>query len=205
MYTALLATSQTLAAYLRKRLEADTNLRLFFDPALGGNMIVSLRNPEDMSENNDQGLSMWLYRIVRDDERLNAPPDLLGQTQLRRTPLPLRVHFLMTPVVNRQTVGGAELAQTVLGKVLQALYDHPEFRGADFEGDFKGTTLELRARLEPLALDEMSRIWDALGASYQLSVSYEVAVVLIDSEVVEDTSLVREVEPEYGVIVAGGG
>jgi hypothetical protein len=108
-------------------------------------------------------------------------------------------------LVSRKTAAGAETEQLILGKVLQALNDHPEFRGADFKNsDFEGTMLELRARLEPLALEEMTQVWDALEGPYQLSVSYEVTVILIDSDVVEQSSPVIEVEPEYGVIVGAG-
>lgn len=76
MYTARLATSQTLQAYLRTRLENDLNLGTFFNPALGGTMVVSLRNQEEMAEKSDRGLSMWQYRITRDD-RLNDSPERL--------------------------------------------------------------------------------------------------------------------------------
>jgi len=66
MYTALLASSQTLSDFLQHRLESDPNLRTLFDSGLGGSMVVSLRNPEEMTERSDQGLSRWLYRITRD-------------------------------------------------------------------------------------------------------------------------------------------
>ena len=56
MYTALVATSQTIATFLRNRLESDSNLGPFFNPALGGTMIVSLSNPQEMLENNLEGL-----------------------------------------------------------------------------------------------------------------------------------------------------
>jgi len=39
--------------------------------------------------------------------------------------------------------------QSVLGKVLQSLYGHPLFMGADLAGDFSGTQTEIRARMEP--------------------------------------------------------
>src|SRR5215831_4415206 len=58
MYTALLATSQTLADFIQKQLENDPTLRTFFNAGLGGTMVVSLGNPEEMSERNEQGLSL---------------------------------------------------------------------------------------------------------------------------------------------------
>ena len=39
--------------------------------------------------------------------------------------------------------------------------------------------MELKVRLEPLTLEEITRVWEALEGSYQLSVSYEVSVVNI--------------------------
>ncbi len=203
MYTALSATSLTLAEYLRQRFVSDSNLARFFDPGRGGTMVVSLNTPQEMTENGTQGLSLWLYRVVKDEQRSNMPPERLDRNQLRRTPLPVRLHYLVTPIVNIEAEASPETEQVLLGKVLQAFHDYPRLRGTDLQGDFAGTTAELNVRLEPLSLEEITRVYDALNRSYQLSVSYEVSVVYIHSErQAEDISPVEVALPEYGVIVS---
>lgn len=201
MYTALLATSQTLQTFIQDRLENDLNLRTFFNSAFGGTMIVSLRNPEEMGERNEQGLSAWLYRVTRDEDRLNDPPERLSPFLSRRPPLPLRLHYLFTPVVDPTTANNAEVEQSVLGKVLQSLHGHALFTGADLAGDFSGTSTEIRTRLEPMSLEDITRIWNALEQPYHLSVSYEATLVRIDSEVFDSVSPVLQAIPKYGVIV----
>lgn len=203
MYTALRATSQALAAYLRQRFEADPNLGLLFDAAQGGTLVVSPSTPHEMSERPVEGLSIWLYRVVRDEERLNRPQIRIDRQRFRRPPLPVRLHYLITPIINSNTDGASETEQEILGKVLQIFHDHAVLRGADFpsNNDFSGTQTELNVRLETMGLEEITRVWEALEGSYQLSVSYEVSVVDIDSMLEEDGSPVEVVMPEYGLIV----
>jgi uncharacterized protein DUF4255 len=76
-------------------------------------------------------------------------------------------------------------------------------RGAELQAEFAGTEIELRVRLEPLTLEEITRVWEALEGSYQLSVSYELSVVNIVPELEsERVSPVEIAIPEYGVIVS---
>lgn len=202
MYTALRATSLTLVEYLRQRFAADSILGPRFDPIVGGTMVISLNSPQEMIQNNAEGVSVWLYRVVRDEERLNIPPERITPDQVRPTPLPVRLHYLVTPITSQNAPGGPESEQVFLGKVLQALYDHPIIRGTDLRDDFTGTTVELTVRLETLGLDQISLVWEALDGSYQLSVSYEVGVVSIFSErEPADITPVEVALPEYGVIV----
>ena len=204
MYTALRATSLTLAEFLLQRFISDAGLAAFFDPGMGGTMRVTLATPEEMAGNDKEGLSVWLYRVARDEERLNAPPERVSYNQVRRAPLPLRLHYLMTPVTASKDVeGGPETEQAILGKVLQALHDHPVMRGTDLMGELSGTAAELAVRLEAMTLEEIARVWDALDGSYQLSVSYEVSVVLIATDnQPESVTPVEVVMPEYGQIVS---
>ena len=167
-------------------------------------MVVSLNNPREMFTN-QEGLSVWLYRVVRDDLRLNDPPNRLGPNLDRRPPLPVRLHYLMTPLVRSGSTSSPEVEQTVMGKVLQTFHDHPRFQGADLQGDFTGTGLEFHVRIEPLSLEDITRIWMALTASYQLSVSYEVAIVNIDSTRVERVSPVLVAEPRPAPIIEESG
>jgi hypothetical protein len=99
MYTNLRATSQTLARFLETRFQADALLSAIFS---GGGMVVSLNTPQEMTGKPAEGLSVWLYRVIRDDQRLNDPPERLGPNQLRPQRLPMRLHYLMTPVTNRK-------------------------------------------------------------------------------------------------------
>jgi uncharacterized protein DUF4255 len=199
MYTALNATSQTIQNFLETRLRIEDPLRTSF--TVGG-MVVSLHTPREMADRPAEGLSVWLYRVIRDDQRLNDPPTRIGPTQTRPAPLPLRLHYLMTPVTD-PTTGNPLTEQLILGRVLQAFHSHSVLRGSDLQAEFTGTETELKMRLEPLSLEEITRVWEALEGSYQLSVSYEVSIVNIDSDLEpESVAPVTVALPEHGLIVS---
>lgn len=199
MYTHLLAATNTLADFLRARLEADPQLGLFFDPGQGGNMVVSLSNPQELAQL--EGVSVWLYRVVRDENRLNDPNVRLGPNETRRPPLPVRLHYLITPFVRNTNVNASETEQLVMGKIMQSLHDHPLFTGNELAGDLRDGNHEFSVRLETLTLEELTRVWAALERPYQLSISYEAAIVLIESERTTRVAPVVIAEPVPGVIV----
>jgi hypothetical protein len=105
---------------------------------------------------------------------------------------------LITPVATDPLTRHA-----LLGKVLQVMNDHAILRGADLQGILQGTTDQLRVVLETLSLEDLSLVWDALSEPYQLSVSYMVQLVSIDSaEQPVKTSLVIEKNTQYTQILS---
>lgn len=202
MYTSLYSTSTTISSYLRAQLEALPAPGLGFGGA--GTRIVSLNSPQEMREDMKQeGLAVWLYRVERDAMRLNQPPERIASDLLRPPPLPLHLHYLMAPVTFKSSGGSPDIEQKILGRVIQALHSRPILRGVDFQNtDLEGTDAEVHVHLEALGLDEMSRLWEALEGSFQLAVSYEVAVVNVDPAL--EPVRVAPVEiamPEFSVVV----
>jgi hypothetical protein len=197
--TALRATSRTIADFLQARFESDPDLgTLFSAPGL---MRVYLNSPTQMTGAR-AGLSVWLYQVVRDESTLNRLPQRISPVLTRRVPLPVKLHYLFTPITNDDGDDAPETEQVILGKVLQCFHDHPQLVGVDLRDDFEGTDAKVTVRLEPLSVDQMSRIWDALEASFQICVSYEVTVVDIEtSNQPELGPPVRIPLPEVGVIV----
>jgi hypothetical protein len=176
---------------------------LLFDSGSGGTMVVSLNSPQEMTENNEQGVSLWLYRVVKDGERANDSMERISGTQMRRRPLPLSLEYLVTPIVTaRDNHGSPETEQTILGKIVQIFHDHPILSGISLQDDFLGTDVELHVHLESLSIDESARIFDALERSFQLSLSYQVGMVQVDSEHEPlAASSVQTAAPDFGVIV----
>ena len=145
---------------------------------------------------------MWLYRVVRDDSRLNDPPRLRplpnGTVEVLPPALPLRLHYLMTPLVD----DGPDTEQRILGRVLQHFHMQPILSGAALRGDLLGSSTEVHVRLEALSLDETSRVWEALDGNFQLCVSYEVSLANIDNLVQPVRApLVESVQPQHGQLV----
>jgi len=204
MYQALNATSQTLRQFLRTRIEGDPFLFAPAAPYRARGMVVSLQTPIEMREAGREGVSVWLYRVLRDDLRANDPPRRISLTEMKPAPLPMRLHYLVTPITSREALGDPDTEQYLLGKVLQVLHAQPILRGAELAGELAGTSVELHVRLEALALEEITRVWDALDGSYQLSVSYEVSVVELDSAREPDGfEPVQQLHTELAQIVAG--
>ena len=181
MYTVLAAVSETLRQMIADAVAADIGpggLAGFFS----GVGIVSLETPREMRDDNHQGLSLWLYRVERDDQRLNDPPRIRplpgGGIEIMPTPLPLRLHYLVTPLAD----GSPDREQRILGLVMQVFHTQSIVSGPLLRGDLAGTDSEFHLHLEALGVDEIARVWEALDGSYQLCVSYEVSLARIETQ-----------------------
>lgn len=201
MYTVLAATSQTLRQMLLDAMLSDvgpSGLATFFT----GTTTVSLETPQEMVAASHQGLSVWLYRVARDEQRLNDPPEVRtlpsGDVTVLPPPLPLRLHYLLTPISR----SSPSMEQRILGRAMQLLHTVPIISGSLLQGELAGTAAELHVHLEALGIEEITRVWDALEGSYQLSVSYEVTLarISVNSEPLR-MSLVESVEASEGLIV----
>ena len=142
------------------------------------NVNVYLNSPIEMQTSNlIPGISLWLFKVSRMAEMVNEPPERKSPNQLARTPLPVVLHYLVTPMAADPIA-----RQTLLGRVLQVCNDHAILRVTDLQGVLANTTEQLRVNLEMLTVEELSLVWEALGEPYQLSVTYLVQVAKIDSD-----------------------
>ena len=127
------------------------------------------------------GLSVWLYQVTADEFARNAPAgaaEANGRlTRFRRAPLPVNLHYLVTPLNPTPAA-----AQETLGKVLLALHDQPAL-----EVDDPDVSQTVRVSLAADHLDDRAKLWEALGKPYRLSVCYTVRTVrLVSAELTSD-------------------
>ena len=170
-FTAVRAVTETLFGILQAGITNSA------DPQLQG-VPIDLRSPKEMREANGvTGVSLWLYRITRDADTLNRPPERISPNQYRRSALPLHLYYLVTPLVTKP-----EDRQTLIGRVLQLFNDNSVLSGATLADSLAGSQEAFRVTLETLTLEELTRVWHSLAEPYDLSVSYEVQVVSIDSD-----------------------
>jgi hypothetical protein len=164
--------SRRLAATLREAFLADPTLGPMFT---AGGHVVSLRTPREMRSGTptERGLSVWLYHVERHGTLSNRWPERVGPNELRRPPLPVTLHYLLSALST-----GSENEQLILGKVLQVLNDRRTLAPDPARPDLDDT---LRVHLEPLDLESITRVWAALDTSYELCVGYAVEPVNIAS------------------------
>jgi hypothetical protein len=200
--TAIRATSRTLADHLQSEFASDPDLGPFFSG--GGSMRVLLNTPAEMTGARS-GLSVWLYRVTRDELTLNRPPERIGPTTVRPAPLPVRLHYLISPITGVDADDATATEQVILGKVLQVLHEHPQLSGVDLKDDLQGTRAVITARFESLNVDELARIWDALERPYRTSISFEVTVVDIEARTRDEVGPPVEVPLLDPVLIVSGG
>lgn len=174
-FTVIRAVTETLKALLEEHITNSS------EPQLNG-VAIDLRSPKEMREDvgsgvmGARGVSLWLYQVSRNADLLNHPPRRVDD-RLERHPIPINLCYLLTPIMNDPLD-----EQTLLGRALQVFNDHGTVAGATLQGSLAGGSEKLRLNLEPLSLEELTRVWDALKESYQLSVGYLVQAVSIDSD-----------------------
>lgn len=122
-------------------------------------------------------VSLWLYRVERFGELENAPAKTSSNGRLIPPPLPLILHYLLTPLTNDELT-----AHRLLGIAMQALNSHsrlgPEFTHDALSGVNDGA---LGIHLEKQSFEDSLRVWQALNEPYRLSVPYFAQYVAIES------------------------
>jgi hypothetical protein len=204
-FTAIAGVGDTLVSVLWTEMQNDNQVDLRRIISQEDN--ISLESPADLDKapHGIAKLSIYLYRVVEDAYCKNNTSVPGNGAKLRKPPLALDLYYLVTPRLD-----SARDHHIVLGKVMQVFYDRCELSGTDLAGLLKNTDAQLRIILNPVTLEETTRIWQAMELSYRLSVCYLVRVVLVDSlvetsapPVVRRTSVsgeARQEEPASNVV-----
>ena len=140
---------------------------------------ITFLDPTQAARDASNRLSLWLYHIDLDGiVRNQVPPPVVragdsGGMSVPDVPIPLLLHYLVTPLIEP---GEGDLV--VLGRVLQVFHANGIF---DTQDQTDGGQ-SLRLTFEPLAIDQISLLWQALASPMRLSVGYQVRIVRIDGE-----------------------
>ena len=140
---------------------------------------VVLSTPDELGRFTPRqpSVTVLLYQVGVHGEMRNAPRRVLASGATQRPPLPLELHFLITPWTPLPRD-----AYRILGAAARTLYDRTVLGFADLLGP--GTwapddTVELL--LESLPVETQFDIWKPADIPYRLSLSCLARVVGIDS------------------------
>jgi hypothetical protein len=144
---------------------------------------VSLHDLQGNIPTNPGLLAVFLYEVTEDASTRNRPMQRVvapGGTVLRKPPMTLILRYLIVPFA-----GDRMTEQRMLGQAMRTLYDNAIFSGPDLRGSpapagLVGSSDILATTLDPLTLEERTRVWHAVQRPYRLSISYQIRVANID-------------------------
>jgi hypothetical protein len=159
---------------LRRRLQRA------LDASLPGTR-VTLR-PPDKARDGQAGnqVNLFLFRAAPNASWRNVATGPPGAGGPRQPPLALDLLYLMS-AHGRDDDDAEPFSHRLLGEAMRALHEQPVLEPAELAPATAGSVAErVRVTLQPLSLEEMTKLWTIFQAPYRLSVVYEATVVLID-------------------------
>ena len=155
------------------------------DPLLQGTA-VTMQPPDEARGANppDRQLNLYLYQVMPNASYRNADiPRQLRPGETGQPPLALNLYYLLTAyaIDDQQPV-----SHRILGRAMAVLNDHPLLGRREIETALPNTGLSeqferVRLSLQPLALEDIFKLWSGFQTHYRLSAAYEATVVLIES------------------------
>jgi len=155
------------------------------DPLLQGTA-VTMQPPDEARGANppERQLNLYLYQVMPNAGYRNADvPRQLRPGETGQPPLALNLYYLLTAyaIDDQQPV-----SHRILGRAMAVLNDHPLLGRREIEAALPNTGLSeqferVRLSLQPLALEDIFKLWSGFQTHYRLSAAYEATVVLIDS------------------------
>ncbi len=181
IYTVIDGVTRTLAGFIEAQMPVPVN---FED------------SPADNIPDTNPLVHLYLYRVEINPFFANSAFLTPTQGEVQDPPIGLNLMYLITPRGPNQSQ-----IQLTLGQVIKVFHDTPIIPPSAFHATLADTTEELRVVPRPLSLQEMTEFWRSFEQrSYRLSITYEVSVVLIDTDVSRPVSRVEERRVEVGQI-----
>ena len=186
-YAAIGETGQTLVTMLRDR------LREHWGSQLDDNVVLA--PPTYAQEDREPWLTLFLYRVTENAHLKNTERQQRNDT-ITHPPLALDLYYLLTayPVKDRTMKRTDETVKqhAVFGEAMQAMQDNAILRGSDLAGSLSEDD-EVRIALHSMTTEEVLSIWNTFEERpYELSVSYVVGPIFIESEREAELHRVKE-------------
>lgn len=178
-HQAIAAVTATLRSLLLSKLTAE-----------GMTVNITVRPPDRVTvTNGSTQLNLFLYQTAQNAALRNMNlPQKLKPGETAPPPLALNLYYLMT-AYGPDDENEDLVTHQLLGKAMNVMHDHP-LLGADEIKDatssIQGSDLHnqierIRITPQPMALEEMSKLWTTFQTNFRISAAYLVAVVLIES------------------------
>jgi len=188
-YHGIGAVSATLQALLRDRMAVPTEVP-------GGTFDVTVGPPPTVDQDGNgsvpASVNLFLYKVTENAQLKNQEiPGHGHPAAYGHPPLSLNLHYLLTAygTTADQTVMNETVAHYLLGSAMQVLHDFPAITEHLQASDgqpllhlaLRGEFEQMKVVLEPLTLEDLSKVWTALTLPYRVSAAYLVTVVQIES------------------------
>ncbi len=176
--SAIAAVTATLQAILGREITAD--------PDLNDTAVTALPPDKARTGITTNQLNLFLYQVLPNAAWRNMDiPQRVKPGETGMTPLALDLHYLLT-AFGRDNDTTQPFDHHLLGKAMSVLHDHALLGPDEIRLAFPGSGLEtqadrVRITLQPLSVEDISKLWMGFATQYRVSVGYDVSVALIDS------------------------
>lgn len=143
----------------------------------------------------DPRINLFLYKVEENPNLKNQEIPGVGHPgSYGHPPLSLNLFYLVTAYgsTSVDNLIGETLAQQLLGSCMRVFHDWPiitnemETRSSPSSSILDASLLnefeKIKITLEPISLEDISKIWSSLSVPLRLSVAYRISVVQIESQ-----------------------
>ena len=191
-FRAIAGVSVTLQALLRDRMQLPPGV-------VDADLQITISNPKTEGDPAVEAprVNLFLFRVVENGFLKNQ--EIPGQGHpgtYGHPPLSVNLYYLLTAYGTTTEVGGALVnesrAHELLGSAMRVLHDYPVVTESlvtvkapagrtILDESLRQQFEQVKITLEPVSLEDVSKVWTALTLPYRLSVAYQVSVVQIDT------------------------
>ncbi len=175
-------------------LQAILGTEITSDPNLNDTTVTALPLDKARGTNTANQLNIFLYQVLPNAAwRSIDMPKTVRSGETGMPPLALDLHYLIT-AFGRENDSTQPFDHHLLGKAMSVLYDHALLGPDEIKIAFPGSGVEsqpdrVRITLQPLSVEDISKLWMGFATQYRVSVGYDVSVTLIDSTLPVKTPL----------------
>ena len=161
------------------------------------------RRPDDPPAREDPRVNLFLYRVTEHGYHQNQEiPNTGSNGAFGHPPLSLNLHYLVTAYGSEAVpnvppalppVFDERVSHFLLGSAMRVLHDVPVVTErlqtvtapsgrVVLHESLQNAFEQVKITLEPLTLEDVTKVWTALSLRYRLSAAYQVTVVQIESQ-----------------------
>lgn len=189
-FLAIGGVSATIQVLLKDRMELLTGMK-----RENLHVTVSMPPSEDEIQVAESRINLFLYRTTENGALKNQMiPGQGHPSEYGHPPLSLVLHYLLTAYGTTDDNGlvNETRAHFLLGSAMRVLHDYPviadglmtihnSLPSQILHPSLRGEFEHIKICLDPISLEDLSKVWTALTRPYRLSAAYTVSVVQIES------------------------